>query len=177
MTEQAPKPAAKNELSTAPRIIAEIHSPRITPWSEIGKDVMDVSTAAFIDYRFSPNENNLRNSFEHPSNTVILLQQGTRIIGFSYAFPSSFRSNEDTAHVGFTAIHPDFQGQKLLPLMLRLLDEALKERNFNYLQREVRIKHGYADIIERAYKGKIRQQHNYYDPESEEWKRFFEIKL
>ena len=158
--------ANEHEVTTPTSVHGEIYDPAVTPFEEIGDDVVDVTLAAFYDDQSLQTPMRLKVGFEtefnKPENIVILLRsdQTNKVVGYSYASPINdpLYQNFPTVHAKGTALHPTFQGQKFLPLLLELRDQVLREKGFVYMVTDARTKHGFDQTLIDFYGERVFEQ-------------------
>jgi ribosomal protein S18 acetylase RimI-like enzyme len=126
----------------------------------------------------------------HPKSTTAILQaKDSSIIGFALVLPANFvyslsdefKDRDSTSEVAYLlniGIHPDFQGKKLVGVLLKTVDEALRSEGYRYLDRDTVTANGYAQKIKKNYQEKIVKEEGPYtvDPNTGE-QIYFRIKL
>ena len=138
------------------RINTEVYNPEIIPWRYIRKPIEDIDKVAIPKISFGSTL--LKTMFVDPKNTVILLRSSQKIIGYAVAKPigeidrNRTEENAETAYVSITALHPNFQRQRLVHPLLDALDEELQRRGYRYVERAARIAFGYARTLEEKYR-------------------------
>lgn len=167
----------KSEIPPLPGVTAEVFNSQIHPWGDVRGDIKEVEERCFPRFQFQ--EEVLRKDFTNPDNIVVLLRlDATRIIGYTYAEPYSKRErHQSTAWVTSTAIHPDYQGKHLPAVLLGKLDDELRARGFDFMERDAVIANGYADKLERHYKKQIVEKYEERSREFGERVRFLRIRL
>ncbi len=98
---------------------------------------------------------------------AFLLNANSKVIGYSVARPAS----PDTVGIHLTRIHPELRGQGLVGVLMETLEEELRERGYQYMERHAVVDNGYADKVERHYKERI------VFSEDEGKTRFFRIRI
>lgn len=149
-------------------------------WARVKGDILRIEQICFDGKGYS--EETFEKDFSRPEAAVVILRNHTgKIIGYSYALPVNIEEPEreeekdETANIDSTAIHPDYQGQGLVGILIGKLEEELRKRGFKFIEREAVIGNGYADSIQRHYRDRVlgwRDQDSKYGPQ-----RFFRIRL
>jgi ribosomal protein S18 acetylase RimI-like enzyme len=137
--------------------IAEIFDPRFRSWNDVAETVIAIEREAFAEKAFS--DEDLASDFQDTRNIVALLRStdSDAIIGFSYAKPLD-DERERTAFIWDTVIREEFRHKHLVGVLMQCLEAELKERGYEYLEREAAIANGYAENISKHYKGRIVEQ-------------------
>ena len=115
----------------------------------------------------------LESNFINPDTVAVLAYYGQSIIGFTYCVPK--KKDKLTAHIDDTVIHPDFQGKKIVGLIMDVLEKTLLSHGYTYVSRDAAVSNGYADKIEKHYGSRIlvkRDHDSMYGPQ-----RYFKIQL
>lgn len=90
--------------------------------------------------------------------------------------PEKRKDDHTTAYIHSTAILPEHRGKKLVGRLIDLLEEELRRKGFQYVERDAAIENGYADSIERHYGDRIVASYDHVHPKHGP-QRFFRIKL
>lgn len=148
------------ELSAPVRLDFEASVFHPDDWESIADDVVEIEEECFSG-KLGPGQRKhveswRRDTFTDPGNLVILLrQQDGRLVGFTYAE----LNEEGPAHVKVTAVHPEFQGQKLVGKLMDLLESELRAEGFESAMIDAVKENGYADKIVRSYGRRITDYH------------------
>lgn len=125
-----------------------------TDWPEIKIQITELIKDCFPQYNFTDDE--IENLFlkTYSSNKALVLflkdELEKMIIGFTATY-----INRDTADIHMTGIRSDKRNQKLVGVLMKDLEEKLKIRGVDYINRESRVNDGYADAIERYYGDRV----------------------
>lgn len=157
----------------------EVFEHNESEWKKIKSDIISLENEAFGDKSFTEEE--FDNDFLDKNNIIILLKDGDKVIGFTYAKPVEYyypeRINEkgETALIHDTVIKKDYRGKKLVGILVGKLEEELKKNNFKYLERHALVANNYAENISKYYKDRIIKS----EPHDSEWgpQIFFRIRL
>lgn len=156
---------------------AEVFVPTEENWQAIREAVMHVEQRTFEEsHRFS--EEFMREVFFVENSVAVLLRntQG-EIIGYTVAVPLTWETDrtedvqreengEHTAYVESTAIVPEDQGHGHARVLLRALDEHLRLRGYQYVERHAEISNGYAQTLTHFYGDRVEQS---FETNTEEW--------
>lgn len=169
-----------------------VYDPKRIPWSKVGNDIEAIEIRHFGEGAFSQEQ--LEEWFGDPRNTAVVLtaRQSGKVIGFTFAQPSKDaynlqpefyiqqlgrRGRRDTAYISDTAIHPEHMGKGLVVPMIELLEQALREKGYRYIERDAAVANGYAAKIAKVYRRDKRiltsSEHDSFFGRQ----RFFRIKL
>lgn len=136
--------------------MAEIHAEAFDrtgalSWSEIGARVVEIEREVFGDDAFSAAE--LRGSFLRPRSIAALLVEGAGfVVGYSYAAPARARA---TYYISNTAIAKSYQGRGLVKLLMEKLYAGIRAAGARFIERDVAIANGYADMLTRVHAAEI----------------------
>ncbi|HEX8964878.1 MAG TPA: GNAT family N-acetyltransferase [Patescibacteria group bacterium] len=146
--------------------IAHLPQPEIlniqeVSWEQIREDIMRVEQEAFADTGFSEEE--LREMiYDAPNGTTIIQRDLTgRIIAYtsamaiSWDYPERETEDAETAYIESTAIATDYQNYGLVAKLMTALEDELRRKGFQYVERDARVENGWADSVERHYAGRI----------------------
>lgn len=105
----------------------------------------------------------LSKDFVDPLVVAILLrdQATAAIVGFTYAMPigdmdkNRDNESEETAYIGATILHHSYRGHHLVGDMIGSLETELRNRGFEFIERDAVVNHDYAAKIERHYGDRI----------------------
>ena len=174
----------KNGASTE-KLSLELHifNPVREKWSEVREEVQELLSLNVapegIPLEQNPEftEEVLKRLFEDPKTIAVFLrdQRTLRIQGFTFAIPDEDDGSGKTAYIYSTKIRPQLHGQRLIVSLMAELEAALKKKGYDYLTRDARILNGYADKIQKSYKGRILESKDHdsaYGPQ-----RYFKIAL
>lgn len=146
--------------------IAHLPQPEIlniqeVSWEQIREDIMRVEQEAFADTGFSEEE--LREMiYDAPNGTTIIQRDLTgRIIAYtsamaiSWDYPERETEDAETAYIESTAIATDYQNHGLVAKLMTALEDELRRKGFQYVERDARVENGWADSVGRHYAGRI----------------------
>ena len=144
-------------------------------WAHIAPEVEEIQEAAFRDIFHGDKLEDMRwylqTQFSYERTQVFLMKLRERIVGFTSYYPSSnwsalmhdemntygigeqeFKQMQaQTVTVGWTGIHPEFQGQGGWSLMMKKLDVRARNDGYKYEVRYVRTANEYANKVEKRY--------------------------
>lgn len=157
----------------------EIFDSEHKSWNEIKNSILDLEHDAFKGNAFTAEV--LEEDFLNTDNIIVLLRDGTNLIGFTYAKPMEPETDDSPAKPGETAwmwdtvIHKEFRGKKLLGPLMHTLEGELQKRGFKYLERNALTANNFAQNISKHYKDRIIKSF----PLDSRWgpQVFFRIKL
>lgn len=177
------------------RCKTEVFNPPIPVWDEkwkgIREDLLIIEEAQFDD---PSSEDLLEQHFQEPGTVVILLRdtQTKKVVGFSYSIPlrnyvarngKNYQENieredngKNTAYIMDTAIHPDYTGHHLVGKLMDTLEDVLRQRRYAFIERDAKVKNGYANNIRKNSAGRIVGEPIYHDSD---WgpQVFFRLRL
>jgi len=129
-------------------------------WSEIGSRVAEIEREVFGEDAFSAEE--LRGSFLRARSVAALLVEGRDfVVGYTYAAPARARA---TYYISNTAIAKSYQGRGLVKLLMERLYARIRAAGARFIERDVAIANGYADMLARVHAAEILET---FDHESE----------
>jgi ribosomal protein S18 acetylase RimI-like enzyme len=139
---------------------AEIYHPSPAAWNAVKDDVVFLERQAFKDKAFSPEE--IEKDFLNERNTIALLKDGAKVIGFTYARPldeadEPGRESEaaETCYIWDTVIGEEYRGRHLVGGLTGILEQELKRRGYSYMERTSMVANNYAANIARSYGDRI----------------------
>lgn len=97
-----------------------------------------------------------------PDAAVVVLRGDGEVRGFLIAVPDE--TVEGGLYVEDTLIEAPYRGRRLIALLGEALDAEAARRGFRYLTRDASIANGYADAIERAYRGRVIERREHKSP-------------
>lgn len=136
-------------------------------WARVGDQIVEIERSAFDNPAERLSREVLAADISDPTTMLAVLRRGDAMIGFMYLeLPSRLdlkRAHEDvdTRHISDAAIRPEHQGAGFVGLLMHAVEETLRARAIRYVTRNVKISNGYADIVERHYRGRIVEAHNH----------------
>lgn len=128
---------------------------------------------------------NIQEAFCDPASTVMILQDEgneNNVIGYTLAMPidrmdpERVSEGKETAYIYHTVISEHYRGQKMVGRLTDPLFVELHKQGFLYVERDSRIPNGYADSVERNYKGSILRSYDH-DRFGLGQERFFRIDI
>lgn len=156
---------------SAPAPKAELFNPSANVWGDVKEGVLELEEQCFPGQGLPEKE--LEIIFSDPANIVVVLKKDTDLIGFSCAIPDE--DVEEATYIYATDIHPDEQGMGHVVSIMNVLEEEARKRGYKFLTRNAAVPNGYADKIQKNYKGRILESHennSEYGPQ-----RYFKIRL
>ncbi|HSX19222.1 MAG TPA: GNAT family N-acetyltransferase [Candidatus Saccharimonadales bacterium] len=164
MTNPGELPSPKDAI---PSFKLETFDPSKTSWRKARKDVIDLEKANFGDN--GDDEKSLREGFVNTQNTIVVVKDEDRIIGYTLAKPAqvlyeeesdweAFRGREastDTAYIYNTVLAPEYQGKGYVAQMYAGLDQALLSKGYKRIHRDSAVENGLAANILKNNQGKI----------------------
>lgn len=183
------KNGIKTEYLIQERCKNEIYHVKDTPWENVRKDILFIEHQQFGQASFT--EKDFIDTFNDPESTIVLMRdsQTNKIIGYTYAIPLWKMEKEDitnmprndegkkTAYILNTAFHSDYQGHHLVGKLVGRLEQELKKKGFEFIERDAAVAQNYAAKIEKFYQDRIVYKSN--KPHDSDWgpQQFFRIKL
>ncbi|MBI5614053.1 GNAT family N-acetyltransferase [Candidatus Gottesmanbacteria bacterium] len=140
-------------------------------WEKIKNKIITLENTQGGDYAFTAEE--LQKHFTDPDNTVALLKHKGKIIGYSYAMPTTKAYNENdpvfegrmnddkTAYIYNVVIDKNFQGRGLVGKLNSTLEGKLRAQQYTHIEIDAAIKNGYANAIQKAYGSRILLSHDH----------------
>ena len=124
------------------------------PWNTIGRRIAEIEREVFGEDAFTPDE--LRRAFNARQNMVVLLWDGLAseervLVGYTQAEPRS----ADTYYISNTAIAKSHQGRGLIKLLMERLYDDVRAAGARFVERDVAIANGYADMLVRVHSADI----------------------
>jgi hypothetical protein len=105
--------------------------------------------------------NNIEDAFLSEKSIVMVLRENNNLIGYTLAMPidcmDPTRASEgkETAYMYYTVMDKPYRGKKLVSRLTDPLLMELNRRGYHYVERDVKIKDGYADNVEKNSEGSI----------------------
>jgi len=150
-------------------IKATLYNSKELPWGRIKQEIISIEREAFGEKSFTDKE--LTDHFQDEKNTIVLLKDDQKVIGFTYARPAevfperNIPEKEKTAWVCDIIIKKEFRGKKLVGLMSGLLEKELNKRGYEYIITDAAVANNYAKNISNIYKNRIVRQEGPHDSE------------
>ncbi|MBI1976530.1 MAG: GNAT family N-acetyltransferase, partial [Candidatus Omnitrophica bacterium] len=144
--------------------------------AEVWADVWEIERLAFEGKGYTSEE--LRKSFEDPKNRVFLLKEtiSGRIVGYALVGPDH-RGEKDAGYAYSAAIHPAYQGKKLVGKLMDEVEAALINEGYIFLTMDASVENGYAGAIQRHYGARIEETYEHDNPFGYGRQRYFKIRL
>ena len=149
-------------------------------WDILGPSLLSIDQKAF-PRTHTKRVDLLQQWLEDSQNTVILLTLDTHVVGFTIARPVGSiwpeRAHElGTYNISLTGVDPEYQGNGLVSKLMYELEQQLKSKGAEFVERNASVDNGYAGSIERHYGNRIVEQH---EPRITHFgnQQFFRIKL
>lgn len=124
------------------------------PWKTISRRVAEIERECFGEDAFSPED--LHRAFTARQHLAVLLwdvppsEQGL-LVGYTQAEPRA----GDTYYISNTAIAKSHQGRGLIKLLMERLYADVRAAGARFIERDVAIGNGYADMLVRAHSADI----------------------
>lgn len=127
----------------------------------------------------------LQDAFCSDDTTVILLQDPTqkgKVIGYSLAMPinrmNPIRTDgKETAYIYQTVVEDPYRGKGLVGLLTDPLFEELAKKGYRFVERDSRVRNGYADTVSKHYAGAFVEEPYDHDPFGIGVERHFRIDI
>lgn len=122
-------------------------------WSTIKERVREIERECFGEDAFSPGE--LLAAFNGRQHLAVLLWDGPGdglLVGYTQAQPSSAK---DAYYIANTAIAKSHQGRGLIKLLMEQLYADVRAAGAHFIERDVAIANGYADMLVRVHAADI----------------------
>lgn len=140
----------------------ELHPGSPELWNLHGKAILYLEELVWP----SPEEGRLpsdilQRDLSDPSTIVGLLWNRDDLLGFTYLelpsrlSPERLHDDPDVRHVSDTAIRREHQCKGLVKYLMLEVDAYLVASGISFVTRNASIANGYADKLERAYKGRV----------------------
>jgi len=126
-------------------------SPR--PWTTISQRIVEIERDVFGEDAFSPEE--LRWAFTSRKTLAVLMWDGLGdglLVGYTQAQPGRA---VDTFYISNTAIAKSHQGRGLIKLLMQRLYADIRAVGGRFIERDVAIENGYADMLMRVHAADI----------------------
>jgi ribosomal protein S18 acetylase RimI-like enzyme len=120
------------------------------PWKTISRRIAEIERECFGDDAFTPDE--LRSAFNARQHLAVLLWDSPGsddgvLVGYTQAEPRA----ADTYYISNTAIAKSHQGRGLIKLLMEQLYADLRAAGAVFVERDVAIPNGYADMLARVH--------------------------
>ena len=118
-------------------------------WGAISGRIVEIEREVFGEDAFSPEE--LRWAFTARKTLAVLLWDGPgddRLVGYTQAQPARAT---DTYYISNTAIAKSHQGRGLIRLLMQRLYADIRAAGGRFIERDVAIANGYADMLMRVH--------------------------
>ncbi|MEK9180289.1 MAG: GNAT family N-acetyltransferase [Patescibacteria group bacterium] len=175
------KSQSEFEEREQPEVEVEVFDSQTINWEMIKEDVLQLEREAFGEKGFT--EEDFIDDFKNNAVVVLMRAKNARpIIGLTYAvpigvyYPERKSESSNTAIIGDTIITKTYRGKRLVGRMMFLLEDALRKRGYQYLERSAMIANHYAENVEKNYQDRIVHKEG---PRDSFWgpQMFFKIKL
>ena len=144
---------------------AQEYKPDPKTWEEIKDDIFALHRSSFPE--IEDLEQKLQRGFNDKDNTAVLLYdmaagEPKKLIGYSFAIPMPYRDpiqrkNIPTAAIDSTVIEEGYRGKGLVGLLMEQMEEILRRRGYEQMERSVVTYNGYADKVGKHYGSRILQ--------------------
>jgi GNAT superfamily N-acetyltransferase len=131
-------------------------------WNTIKQRVREIEGECFGEDAFSPGE--LQAAFNGRQNLAVLLWDGTAdglLVGYTQAQPARAA---DTYYIANTAIAKSHQGRGLIKLLMEQLYADVRAAGAHFIERDVAIANGYADMLMRVHAADILRTRDHDSP-------------
>jgi ribosomal protein S18 acetylase RimI-like enzyme len=122
-------------------------------WSTVRQRIVEIERDVFGQDAFSPDE--LRRAFTGRETLAVLLWDGPAdalLVGYTQAQPAG---DADTFYISNTAIAKSHQGRGLIKLLMQRLYADISAAGGRFIERDVAIANGYADMLMRVHAADI----------------------
>jgi GNAT superfamily N-acetyltransferase len=122
-------------------------------WRTISRRIVEIERDVFGEDAFSPDE--LRWAFTARKTLAVLMWEGPgddRLVGYTQAQPARAA---DTYYISNTAIAKSHQGRGLIRLLMQRLYADVRAAGGRFIERDVAIANGYADMLMRVHAADI----------------------
>lgn len=122
-------------------------------WSTISQRIVEIERDVFGEDAFSPEE--LRWAFTSQKTLAVLMWDGpgdVLLVGYTQAQPARAA---DTYYISNTAIAKSHQGRGLIKLLMQRLYADIRAAGGVFIERDVAIANGYADMLGRVHASDI----------------------
>jgi ribosomal protein S18 acetylase RimI-like enzyme len=122
-------------------------------WSTVRQRIVEIERDVFGQDAFSPDE--LRRAFTGRETLAVLLWDGPAdalLVGYTQAQPAG---DADTFYISNTAIAKSHQGRGLIKLLMQRLYADIRAAGGRFIERDVAIANGYADMLMRVHAADI----------------------
>lgn len=149
------------------RCRASIYMPSVLPWTMVKTPVLNIAKYHFGLSTYSEEE--VASDFLDPQCVAILSQDllTSQIIGYSYAAPLKKYPEEidyaipredygdSTAYIWGTALDPAYTGNHIVEDIMKIMEDELRTKQFEYLERNANYANGFSAKIHRSYGDRI----------------------
>jgi ribosomal protein S18 acetylase RimI-like enzyme len=122
-------------------------------WTTISQRIVEIERDVFGEDAFSPEE--LRWAFTARKTLAVLMWDDPGddlLVGYTQAQPTRVA---DTYYISNTAIAKSHQGRGLIRLLMQRLYADIHAAGGRFIERDVAIENGYADMLMRVHAGDI----------------------
>jgi len=122
-------------------------------WSTVRERIVEIENDVFGQDAFSPEE--LRRAFTGRETLAVLMWDGPGdglLVGYTQAQRAS---DADTFYISNTAIAKSHQGRGLIKRLMQWLYADIRAAGGRYIERDVAIANGYADMLMRVHAADI----------------------
>lgn len=101
-----------------------------------------------------------------PETVVATAERDGQLAGVSVAVPRIKMGkvepeSDKTAYIYYTAVEPSLQGDGIVGDVMKSLLSQIKERGYEYVERDCMVENGYADKVQKTYQAAIIPEHTY----------------
>lgn len=129
--------------------IADAAVYKLTPETleAIWQELFDVECRGSGEKAFD--EEMFRGLLSNPKAILVLMRSlaDNKLIGYTLANPDEDEEDGKTSYIESTAIVPEFQGKKLVALLIDKLEEEMRNQGYEYMTRDSMEDNGYAAKI------------------------------
>ena len=123
-------------------------------WNTISRRIAEIERECFVEDAFTADE--LRWAFNAPRHLAVLLwdglaSDGALLVGYTQAEPRA----ADTYYISNTAIAKSHQRRGLIKLLMERLYADVRAAGARFVERDVAIANGYADMLVRVHAADI----------------------
>jgi ribosomal protein S18 acetylase RimI-like enzyme len=125
-------------------------------WSQIASDIIAIEEACFSGKlgktEREHTEMRLESAFKNPDNMIVVATNDEgRVAGYAY----THCCYDGPAHIKVVAVHPDFQGKRLVASIMDVVEDRLRDLGYEEAKIEPVKENGYADKVTRSYGRRI----------------------
>ncbi len=157
-------------------VTTSVLNPSVDTWEKIGQEILKIEKAAFGGKKAFRNEVS-QSLYENPENIYVLMRdESGEAIGCTFATriydpevpahhnPQIRQDDKETAYIMSTGFLPQYQRKRLVVPLLNTLEEELRKRGYESIERDADKASGYADSLIKNNPDRIIEYHDRLDP-------------